>query len=163
MMRTHLTSTLETAVIGSTVELCGWVAKRRDHGGVVFIDLRDAGGVVQVVVDPSKVVGVDPHLIRSEFVLRVVGVVKDRPEGTIKSDTANGAIEVAVDSVEILAACDALPIPVDEEVAADESLRLKYRYLDLRGRHCIGPSHPARIARRFLGYVSNHRGYDLAH
>lgn len=138
MMRTHLTSTLETAVIGSTVELCGWVAKRRDHGGVVFIDLRDAGGVVQVVVDPSKVVGVDPHLIRSEFVLRVVGVVKDRPEGTIKSDTANGAIEVAVDSVEILAACDALPIPVDEEVAADESLRLKYRYLDLRGRRLQG-------------------------
>ncbi len=138
MMRSHLVGELLKASEDTTVDLCGWVAGRRDHGGVVFIDLRDASGVVQVVIDPSGEVGADPHSIRSEFVLRVTGTLRARPVGTVKSDSPNGALEIGATKVEILAASDALPIPVDEEVEADEALRLKYRYLDLRGRRLQG-------------------------
>jgi aspartyl-tRNA synthetase len=132
MMRTHLAGTLSPAERDEKVVLCGWVASRRDHGGVVFLDLRDASGVVQVVVDPETAGGHDAHAIRSEFVLRVEGAVRDRPEGTVNTDLATGAIEVAATSVEVLNASEPVPIPIDERTEADEVLRLKHRYLDLR-------------------------------
>ncbi len=124
---------LRRAHVGDTVALCGWVANRRDHGGVVFIDLRDAAGLVQVVLDPQVVGGVDPHGIRAEFVLRVEGVVRDRPDGTVNTELATGEVEVAAAQVEILNASEPTPIPIDDRANADETLRLRYRYLDLRG------------------------------
>jgi aspartyl-tRNA synthetase len=132
MMRTHTVGSLGLELRGDQVVVCGWVAHRRDHGGVVFLDLRDASGLVQVVIDPQSTGGSDPHGIRAEYVLKVEGVVRDRPEGTVNPDLATGAIEVAASSVEVLGAADALPIPIGERTEADEVLRLRHRYLDLR-------------------------------
>lgn len=133
MMRTHMAGALRREHGGDAVAVCGWVANRRDHGGVVFIDLRDVAGIVQVVLDPQVVGGVDPHGIRSEFVLRVEGTVRDRPEGTVNTELATGEVEVAAIRVEVLNVSEPTPIPIDDRVEADEALRLRYRYLDLRG------------------------------
>jgi aspartyl-tRNA synthetase len=129
-MRTHRAGDLRAEHRGEDVVLCGWVASRRDHGGVVFLDLRDVAGIVQVVVDPEHVEGV--HDLRAEFVLRVEGEVRHRPEGTVNPDLATGAVEVTARDVQILNRADPLPIPIDERVETDEVLRLRYRYLDLR-------------------------------
>ena len=131
-LRTHRAGDLRRDHVGSHVALCGWVASRRDHGGVVFLDLRDVAGVVQVVVDPDHVTGIDPHAIRAEYVMRVEGVVRERPDGTANPELATGDVEVAADAVEVLNRAEPPPIPVDERVEVDEVLRLKYRYLDLR-------------------------------
>ncbi|HEY8217325.1 MAG TPA: aspartate--tRNA ligase [Acidimicrobiia bacterium] len=134
VIRTHHAGALRAADRGETVTIFGWVANRRDHGGVVFVDLRDAGGLVQVVIDPATASGADVHGIRSEYVLRVEGVVRDRPEGTVNPELPTGDIEVAASSVAVLNPSDALPIPIDERTEADEVLRLRHRYLDLRSR-----------------------------
>jgi len=131
-MRTHLAGSLGLDERGKDVVVCGWVASRRDHGGVVFIDLRDVAGRVQVVFDPETVTGEDPHGLRSEYVLRVEGTVRDRPEGTVNPELPTGAIEVSATSVEILNRAEPPPIPIDGSAEADEVLRLRYRYLDLR-------------------------------
>ncbi len=131
MMRTHRCGDLRPEHIGEKVTVCGWVASRRDHGGVVFLDVRDAAGIVQVVVDPDAAVGDDPHQLRSEYVIRVHGDVRHRPEGTVNPDLATGEIEVAATRLEVLNAAEPSPIPL-ERVEADEMLRLRYRYLDLR-------------------------------
>jgi len=133
-MRTHLAGALGLEQRGEEVAVCGWVASRRDHGGIVFLDVRDRSGIVQVVIDPEHVNGDDVHGIRSEYVLRVEGPVRDRPEGTVNPELPTGAIEVVAATVEVLNASAPPPIPVDERTEADEVLRLKYRYLDLRGR-----------------------------
>jgi aspartyl-tRNA synthetase len=130
-MRTHRCGDLRTEQIGEKVTVCGWVASRRDHGGVVFLDVRDAAGVVQVVVDPDAADGDDPHQLRSEYVIRVDGEVRARPEGTVNPELATGEVEVAATRLEVLNAAEPSPIPL-ERVEADEVLRLKYRYLDLR-------------------------------
>jgi aspartyl-tRNA synthetase len=132
MMRTDRAGDLRPGDIGRTVTLAGWVASRRDHGGVVFLDLRDAAGIVQAVVDPQSTTGLDPHSIRSEYVLAVEGEVRARPEGTANPDLPTGAVEVAAATVELLNPAEPPPIPIDERVDADEVLRLRYRYLDLR-------------------------------
>jgi aspartyl-tRNA synthetase len=131
MMRTHRCGNLRREDTGEKVSVCGWVASRRDHGGVVFLDVRDATGIVQVVVDPDAAGGADPHQLRAEYVIRAEGVVRHRPEGTVNPELATGEIEVAADRLEVLNAADPPPIPL-ERVEADEALRLKYRYLDLR-------------------------------
>ena len=131
MMRTHRCGDLRTGEIGEKVSVCGWVASRRDHGGVVFLDVRDAAGVVQVVVDPDTADGADPHQLRAEYVIRANGVVRHRPEGTVNPELATGKIEVAATRLEVLNPAEPSPIPL-ERVEADEALRLKYRYLDLR-------------------------------
>ena len=132
-MRTHRAGDVRPEHVGETVELCGWVASRRDHGGVVFLDLRDTAGVVQVVVDPDAVSGADVHGVRAEFCLRVTGTVRHRPEGTVNADLATGAVEVAAAAVEVLNASEPPPIPIGDRIDADEMLRLRHRYLDLRG------------------------------
>ena len=132
MMRTHRAGDLRPGHRGERVALCGWVASRRDHGGVVFVDLRDAAGLVQVVIDPATVTGVDPHDVRAEYVLRIEGTVRDRPAGTVNPDLETGEIEVGVDRLEVLNAAEPPPIPIDERVDVDEIMRLRYRYLDLR-------------------------------
>jgi aspartyl-tRNA synthetase len=110
------------------VSLAGWIASRRDHGGVAFLDLRDASGVVQVVVHDPAVA----HPLRDEFCIRVVGTVELRPEGNENPDLATGAVEVVVQELEVLSVAAPLPFPIDDRVAVNDEVRLKYRYLDMR-------------------------------
>ena len=132
MMRTHRCGDLRTGEIGQRVVLCGWVARRRDHGGIVFLDLRDAAGVVQVVVDPELPGLGAAHRVRAEWVLRVEGEVRRRPDGTANSDMATGDVELAVQSIEISSEAEPPPFPLDDRIDVDEALRLRHRYLDLR-------------------------------
>ena len=131
-MRTHRAGDLRPEHVGQVVELCGWVAARRDHGGVVFLDLRDVAGIVQVVVDPCALTGVDVHAVRAEYCVRVTGMVRARPEGTVNPDLVTGEVEVAAATLEVLNPSEPPPIPIDDRTTADEVLRLRYRYLDLR-------------------------------
>ena len=142
MIRTHDAGSLTAANVGEQVTLAGWVARRRDHGGVAFIDLREATGVVQVVVREEVA-----HQLRSEYCLKIVGTVEKRPEGNENAAISTGEIEVVADDVEILSAADPLPFPIDDAAAASagtvgEEARLRYRYLDLRR---AGPSHAIRL------------------
>ncbi|MCB4207586.1 aspartate--tRNA ligase [Arthrobacter sp. UM1] len=128
MLRTHDLGTLTAANIGERVTLAGWVARRRDHGGVAFIDLRDASGVSQVVIRDESDFG---HL-RNEYVLQVTGTVEKRPEGNENPGLPSGEIEVVADAVVVLNRAEALPFQVDEHVEVGEEARLRHRYLDLR-------------------------------
>jgi aspartyl-tRNA synthetase len=135
MIRTHGAGTLRASDAGETVVLAGWVARRRDHGGVVFIDLRDASGVVQVVWrgDDAAEAGEDAgHGLRAEFCVRVTGTVRARPAGNENPELPTGAIEVVAGDLEVLSEADPLPFPVEGNVALSEEVRLKYRYLDIR-------------------------------
>jgi aspartyl-tRNA synthetase len=132
MMRTHRAGDLRAGDIGESVALCGWVASRRDHGGKVFLDVRDVAGLVQVVVDP-QVTGLEvAHRLRSEWVVRVLGVVAARPDGTVNDDLPTGAVEVNASGIEVLSEAEPPPFPLDDRVDVDEVLRLRHRYLDLR-------------------------------
>ncbi len=131
-MRSHYCGEVNAAHIDETVELCGWVHRRRDHGGVIFIDLRDREGLVQVVYDPDVPdVFATAEQVRSEFVLRIKGRVRRRPEGTENPDMATGEIEVLGKELEILNRADTPPIQMDDDDVSEE-LRLRYRYIDLR-------------------------------
>src|SRR5207342_1968229 len=102
MMRTDRAGDLRAADIGRDVVVCGWVDSRRDHGGVVFLDVRDTAGIVQVVVDPGAEAGADVHRVRNEFVVRVEGKVRHRPEGTVNETLPTGEVEVAAVSLQVL-------------------------------------------------------------
>lgn len=128
MLRTHDAGSLNASLVGQTVTLAGWVARRRDHGGVAFLDLRDASGIAQVVVHDEATFSP----LRNEFVVKVTGEVKARPEGSENPNLASGEIEVHADSLEVLNSAAALPFQVDEHVEVGEETRLQYRYLDLR-------------------------------
>ena len=130
MLRSHGAGTLRSSNIGQTVTLAGWVARRRDHGGVAFIDLRDATGNVQVVISDEAVAG----SLRAEWCVVVKGTVAKRPQGNENLGISTGEIEVVCDSLEVLSEAAPLPFPVDsgENVNVSEEVRLKYRYLDLR-------------------------------
>ncbi|MGO1523162.1 MAG: aspartate--tRNA ligase [Nesterenkonia sp.] len=150
MLRTHTTGEINAELIGQTVTLSGWVARRRDHGGVAFLDLRDAAGVAQVVVRDEK--DFDP--LRNEFVLRVTGAVERRPAGNENPELSSGEVEVLAEETEILNTAAALPFQIDEHVEVGEEARLRHRYLDLRRE---GPqralrlrSEANRIARNYL-------------
>ena len=130
MLRTHNAGDLRASHVGQTVTLTGWVARRRDHGGVAFIDLRDGSGWCQVVINDEATAG----SLRAEWCLKVVGQVIARPSGSENSKSATGAIEVVATEVQVLSAAAPLPFPVDSGDEADisEEVRLRYRYLDLR-------------------------------
>jgi aspartyl-tRNA synthetase len=134
LLKTHSCGELKKKDVGSKVTLAGWVDRRRDHGGLIFIDLRDREGVVQVVFNPE--LSPDCHKIasemRSEYVVRVSGKVSPRPKGTENPKLPTGGIEVIADSVAILNPSKTPPFYINEEVEVEENLRLKYRYLDLR-------------------------------
>jgi len=131
-MRTHRAGDLRESDIGQSVAVCGWVANRRDHGGKVFLDMRDVAGVVQVVVDPGAAGLEVAHRVRNEWVLRVVGDVAARPADNVNTDLATGGIEVVASEIDVLNEAEPPPFPLDDRVDVDEVLRLKYRYLDLR-------------------------------
>ena len=158
MLRSHAAGSLRSTDAGQEVTLAGWVARRRDHGGVIFIDLRDASGdggsptrggdrrdagnwqgVTQVVFRDAEVLA-QAHRLRAEFCVSVTGVVENRPEGNANADIATGDIEVNATSLTVLSECAPLPFQLDE--TAGEEARLKYRYLDLRRE---GPGHAIRL------------------
>ena len=132
MMRTHRAGDLRAEHVGEQVVVCGWVAHRRDHGGVVFLDVRDAAGIVQVVIDPEQADCGEAHRVRNEWVLRITGTVRPRPEGTVNAELPTGEVEVGATAVEVLNESEPPPFPLDDRVEVDEVLRLRHRYLDLR-------------------------------
>ncbi len=132
MLRTHNAGELRSSNEGEQVVLAGWVAKRRDHGGVAFIDLRDASGIAQVVVRDEVLDSSGAHDLRNEFCIQVTGIVEIRPEGNANLDLPTGEIEVAISELEVLNPAAPLPFQIDERVTVGEEARLKYRYLDLR-------------------------------
>ena len=133
MLRTHLAGNLNKELDGQTVTLTGWVARRRDHGGVIFIDLRDRSGLAQVVFRESEVAEA-AHDLRSEFVIQVTGTVEPRPEGSANPNLASGEIEVNVTDLKVLNKAAALPFQIEDASSSEvgEEARLRYRYLDLR-------------------------------
>ena len=153
-MRTHLSRELPALGAGAAVVVCGWAQRRRDHGGILFVDLRDRGGLVQVVFDPARPkIFARAEDIRSEYVVEVEGTLRKRPPGTENPDLATGAFEIDATGLTILNTSDTLPFPLDEPEIG-EAVRLKYRYLDLRRavmRENLQLRHRMiRAARRFL-------------
>ena len=145
MIRTHEAGTLRAEHAGERVVLAGWVARRRDHGGVMFIDLRDASGVVQVlsrevspvptsasVTSATPGSGIAPHHLRAEYCIVVTGEVRRRPAGNENPELPTGEIEVVAESVEVLSEAEPLPFPVEGAAEVSEDVRIKYRYLDIR-------------------------------
>src|SRR6202522_3495206 len=132
MIRTHEAGTLRASHAGEQVVLAGWVARRRDHGGVVFIDLRDASGVAQVVWRPEEAASDGAHELRAEFCVLVTGTVRTRPAGNENPELPTGAIEVVAEDVEVLSEAEPLPFPVEGSAEVSEDIRLKYRDLDIR-------------------------------
>ncbi|MGW5854580.1 MULTISPECIES: aspartate--tRNA ligase [Micrococcus] len=151
MLRTHHLGELNASLIGQTVTVTGWVAKRRDHGGVAFVDLRDASGRAQVVVRDEA--DFDP--LRNEWVLQVTGTVERRPEGNENANLASGEVELIAEDVTVLNTAAALPFQVDEHVEVGEEARLRHRYLDLRRPQ------PSRIMR--LRSEANRTARELLH
>ncbi len=153
-MRSHYCGKLDTALVGQTVQLCGWASRRRDHGGVIFVDLRDRTGLAQVVFDPDNAAAFAiAEGVRSEYVLRVTGTVRKRPTGTENPHMPTGMVEVAVQAVEVLNKSEPLPFQLDD-TDLGETVRLKYRYLDLRRegmrRNILLRHHLVKTLRRYL-------------
>lgn len=131
-MRSHYCGHVNESHIDQEVQLCGWVHRRRDHGGVIFVDLRDREGLVQVVFDPDcPEMFADAERIRSEYVLRITGKVRNRPEGTVNPDLPTGQIEVLAKELEVLSRAETPPFQIDDDNISEEH-RLRYRYIDLR-------------------------------
>jgi aspartyl-tRNA synthetase len=155
-MRTHTCGELRKSHVGQTVQLCGWVSVRRDHGGLVFIDLRDRYGLTQVVFNPEK--NPDVHEVakdlRPEFVILVQGVISERPKGTENSKLPTGEIEVLAQHLEVLNSAQTPPFPIEDLTEVSEDLRLKYRYLDLRRsamqRNLLNRYRITKVARDYL-------------
>ena len=141
MLRDRNAGSLRPTDDGTTVTLAGWVARRRDHGGVIFIDLRDASGVAQVVFHSGEVLAA-AHQLRSEYCVRVTGTVAIRPAGNENPDLPTGAIEVEALTLEVLSESAPLPFQIDDTISVGEETRLKYRYLDLRR---AAPAHALRL------------------
>ena len=132
-MRTHYCGALNVDHIGQTTTLCGWVHRRRDHGGVIFLDIRDRDGIAQVVIDPDTAESFSrAEQVRSEFVVKIVGLVRARPQGTENLEKASGKIEVLCTDLEILNTAETPPFQLDEHTLAGEDVRLRNRFVDLR-------------------------------
>jgi aspartyl-tRNA synthetase len=155
LIRTHEAGTLRAEHAGQPVTLAGWVARRRDHGGVAFVDLRDASGVVQVVVRDEILVASGAHDLRNEYCISISGEVSLRPEGNANRDLPTGEIEVVGAGIDVLSTAAPLPFQIDERVTVGEEVRLRYRYLDLRRPAQAAAirlrSEVSRVARRVLG------------
>ena len=154
-MRTHYCGDLTAKNLGERVKLAGWVHRRRDHGGVIFLDVRDRVGIIQVVYDPDTPESFAvADRVRNEYVLKVSGRVRPRPEGTVNPDMPTGEVEVLGDALEVLNASATPPIQLDEYSDAGEDVRLKYRYLDLRRPEMLARLHlrarATSYVRRFL-------------
>ncbi|GBD84504.1 aspartate--tRNA ligase [bacterium BMS3Abin02] len=143
--------------VGETVRLAGWVSRRRDHGGIVFIDLRDATGIVQAVIDPEQHAAA--HQLKMEYVISAEGQIRKRPEGTENPDMATGQVEITVSELEILSTADTLPFMIDDRVDVEELIRLEYRYLDLRRPRMAANLRARSTALRAMREVLDERGF----
>lgn len=155
MFRSHLCSDVRISLVGQSITLCGWVQRRRDHGGLIFIDLRDRHGLVQIICDPEQVQAFHAaEPLRNEFVIQVSGTVRPRPEGTTNKDLASGEVEILAQQITLLNTSKPLPFNIDDEQTASEETRLKYRYLDLRrpemAKRLIIRAHIVRYIRQYL-------------
>ncbi len=162
-MRSEYCGALNTAFIDQTVTLCGWVDRRRDHGGVIFIDLRDRDGIVQVVFDPD---GKDNFAladkVRSEYVLQVTGKVRARDAATVNPNMATGEIEVYGTELEILSVAETPPFPLNEHSSVGEDVRLKYRYLDLRRQEMQhNLRFRSKVTNAIRNYLDEHEFLDI--
>jgi aspartyl-tRNA synthetase len=155
MIRTHEAGTLGAAAAGQQVTLAGWVARRRDHGGVVFIDLRDASGIVQVVLRQEDVA----HDLRAEFCVLVTGTVQLRPAGNANPELPTGEIEIAAAVVAVLSEADPLPFPIESSGELNEEVRLKYRYLDIRRADMAAALKARSTAAYLVSDVMRHYGF----
>lgn len=156
VMRSHYCGQLRAAHVGEEVQLCGWVQRRRDHGGVIFLDLRDREGIAQIVFDPDTEASFAlADRVRSEYVLKITGRVRMRPEGTVNPDMFTGEIEVLGYDIELLNASETPPFQLDAWSDAGEDVRLKFRYLDLRR-----PEMQARLALRARAVSAIRRYYE---
>lgn len=162
-MRSHYCGQVTETLIDQEVELCGWVHRRRDHGGVIFIDLRDREGLVQVVYDPDvEDVFARAERVRSEYVLKVKGRVRARPEGTENANLNSGKIEVLGKELEILNAADTPPFPLDSEIEVGEDTRLKYRYIDLRRPEMLSNLRlRTQVAHRLRNYLEGEGFFEI--
>jgi aspartyl-tRNA synthetase len=156
-LRSHRCGELRPEHVGTEAALCGWVAHQRDHGGVLFVDLRDSEGAVQVVVHPEEQAEAHAAAVkaRTESVVRVTGMVRARPLGTVNRDLPTGEVEVAAATFEVLSEAEPVPFPIEDRVAADEPLRLRYRYLDIRRPEMAG-----RLRLRHRALASIRRFFD---
>ncbi len=155
MIRTHDAGTLRASHAGQTVTLAGWVARRRDHGGVIFVDLRDGSGVVQVVFREDS----QAHVLRNEYCVAVTGTVDRRPAGNENPELPTGEVEVTAGELTVLSESAPLPLPIDDQIEAGDDIRLKYRYLDLRRS---GPAAAMKLrsrANRIARAVLDERGF----
>ncbi len=155
MIRSHEAGSLRASAAGEQVRLAGWVGRRRDHGGVVFIDLRDGSGIVQVVLRQEDVA----HDLRAEFCVLVTGTVQLRPAGNENPELATGEIEVAATGIEVLSQADPLPFPIEGGGELNEEVRLKYRYLDIRRADMAGALRARSKAAYVLNDVMNAGGF----
>lgn len=161
MLKTHSCGQLRRTDIGSQVVLAGWVHRRRDHGGLIFIDLRDREGVVQIVFNPQK--SPEPYQLadelRNEYVIRIWGEVVLRPEGTENPALPTGEIEVLVERLEILNKAETPPFYINKDVEVDENLRLEYRYLDLRRERMQRNIKARHLVVNFMREFLNNKGF----
>ncbi len=163
-MRSHYCGQVTAELLGKEVKLAGWVHRRRDHGGVIFIDLRDREGIVQAVIAPEQKEAFEKaNSVRNEFVLQIEGKVRKRPEGTINKNLRTGEIEVAVEKLTILNRSEPLPFPIDDEYHdVGEETRLKYRYLDIRRPEMLERlKFRAKIATFLRRYLDEHGFIDV--
>lgn len=162
-MRSHYCGEITTKLLDKEVSIAGWVHRRRDHGGVIFVDLRDREGLVQVVFHPeNKEVFKIAESIRNEYVIQIKGMVRQRPEGTINKNLATGEIEILANEVIILNRAESLPFPIDEYHDVGEETRLKYRYLDLRRPEMfMRMKMRAQINRYLRNYLDAHGFLDI--
>ena len=162
-MRSHKCGELNTQHLGQTVALCGWVHRRRDHGGVIFIDLRDRAGLVQVVFDPDLADSFAiAESVRSEYVLRIEGVVRDRPEGTHNSNMFTGEIEVLGKHIEVLNESETPPFPIESDIEVNEETRLRFRYIDLRRTTMQHKMKVRRdVTRHLRQYLDDHEFFEI--
>jgi aspartyl-tRNA synthetase len=160
-MRSHYCGEVNERLVGSSVSVAGWVHRRRDHGGVIFVDLRDRSGLLQIVFDPDAPdVFAEAERLRGEWVIRVQGTVRPRPEGTVNPNLASGKVELLATSIEVLNRSEPLPFQLDEEVR--EETRLKYRYIDLRRdvmQHRLRLRHA--VTRAMRSYLDQHGFVDV--
>jgi aspartyl-tRNA synthetase len=162
-MRSHKCGELTTQHLGQTVALCGWVHRRRDHGGVIFIDLRDRAGLVQVVFDPDLADSFAiAESVRSEYVLRIEGLVRDRPEGTCNANITTGQIEILGKHIEVLNESETPPFPLESDIEVNEETRLRYRYIDLRRTGMLQKMKVRRdVTRNLRQYLDDHDFFEI--
>ncbi len=159
-MRSHTCGELNESLIDDKVTLCGWANRRRDHGGVIFIDLRDREGLAQIVFDPNRVDAFTiAERVRNEYVLRITGTVRRRPEGTENPDLPTGQVEIVGQQIEILNVADTPPFQLDEKAHVSEEIRLHYRYIDLRRPEMLARLQLRAKTNRLLRHFLDDQGF----